>query len=730
MIVIGLISGTSADGISTAVVRLEGAPPNLKWELLGHGDVPHAADLRGPIFASFRPETGTVDRLCSLNFALGRAFAAAALHAIAAAGLTPDQVDLIGSHGQTVWHIPDGPEASTLQLGEPAVIAEITGIPVVSNFRTRDMAAGGQGAPLASFLDKLLFAHPTLTRALQNIGGIGNVTYLPPPPDPLPRPDGEGGVLPPLPQRGMAGVGAEIAFDTGPGNMLMDYAAARITGGAWEYDRGGALAAEGQVNAAFLAELMTEPYLHLPAPKTTGRELFGVQFGAQAWERAQGRGLNDHDIIATFTAFTARSIAQAYHDFLPRIPDEVIVSGGGAYNPTLMALLRRDLAPARVLTTAEMGLPVEAKEAVAFAVMAYETWHGRPGNVPAATGARRAVILGNITPGDDRRRTQDEIPNPAPTPLRFGDRYARDASSPQYPVTETRNPATAHIDTLPTLEMARLINQEDRRVAAAVEAELPAIARAIDAIAERMRRGGRLIYVGAGTSGRLGVLDASECPPTFSTPPEQVVALIAGGPRAITHAVEGAEDDDKTGQRDLAALGVGENDSVVGIAASGRTAFTLGAMREARTRGALVISLACTAPSPMADLADIAIAPVVGPEVITGSTRLKAGSAQKMTLNMLSTGVMIRLGKTFGDLMVDVRPTNSKLRARARRIVEDACGLSPKEAATLLERCDGEVKTTIVASLAGVPPAEARRRLAAADGVVRRALADADHSYP
>jgi N-acetylmuramic acid 6-phosphate etherase len=290
-------------------------------------------------------------------------------------------------------------------------------------------------------------------------------------------------------------------------------------------------------------------------------------------------------------------------------------------------------------------------------------------------------------------------------------------------LTEQVNPFTENIDMVPTSEMVRLINQEDARVAAAVAVELQNIAQAIDAIAERMQHGGRLIYIGAGTSGRLGVLDASECPPTFSTPPELVVALIAGGKRAITESVEGAEDEYELGARQVAELEVTFNDSVVGVAASGGTPYVLGGIDEARKRGALTVSIVCNRPSKLEETAEIGIAPLVGPEVIAGSTRLKAGTAQKLVLNMISTGVMVKLGKTFGNLMVDVQTTNSKLRDRARYIVAQACDISLERSAQILEECNGEVKSAIVSELAGVPAEEARQLLKQSGGMIRRALA-------
>jgi N-acetylmuramic acid 6-phosphate etherase len=289
--------------------------------------------------------------------------------------------------------------------------------------------------------------------------------------------------------------------------------------------------------------------------------------------------------------------------------------------------------------------------------------------------------------------------------------------------TEAFRPELAEIDQLPTLDIARLMNGEDAGVAAAVAARLPEIAAAIDAIAARMARGGRLIYAGAGTAGRLGVLDASECPPTFNTEPGQVVGLIAGGREAMVTSVEGAEDSKELARADLDALKLAPDDSVVGISASGRTPYAVGAVEHARGLGALTVGLACNEHSALAAAAEHGIEVVVGPELLTGSTRLKAGTAQKLVLNMLSTITMIRLGKTYGNLMVDVRASNDKLRARSRRIVALATGASDAEIERALTESGGEVKNAILAILADVDGPTAARLLEESGGHLRAALA-------
>lgn len=288
--------------------------------------------------------------------------------------------------------------------------------------------------------------------------------------------------------------------------------------------------------------------------------------------------------------------------------------------------------------------------------------------------------------------------------------------------TESRNPASSNLDELSTLQFVRLMCTEDAKVPAAVATQARAIARAIDVIADRLKAGGRLVYAGAGTSGRLGVLDATECPPTFNAPPGQVIGVIAGGPSALTRAVEGAEDHAEFAARDLIDINLSSADVLVGIATSGRTPYVLAAMLCGQERGAFTIGLSCNADSELIPHADIAITPVVGPEVLSGSTRLKAGTATKLVLNMLTTGAMVRLGKTYGNLMVDLRATNEKLRVRTNRIVREATGLDRTAADALLESCNRELKTALVTQLAHVKPEVARERLKTANGRVRTAI--------
>ncbi|MEV6698899.1 N-acetylmuramic acid 6-phosphate etherase [Streptomyces sp. NPDC051453] len=288
--------------------------------------------------------------------------------------------------------------------------------------------------------------------------------------------------------------------------------------------------------------------------------------------------------------------------------------------------------------------------------------------------------------------------------------------------TEAFRPELSEIDQLSTLEIAQIMNGEDASVPTAVAEQLPRIAAAIDGTAERMARGGRLVYAGAGTAGRLGVLDASECPPTFNTDPSEVVGLIAGGPSAMIKAVEGAEDSKELAAQDLDALGLTADDVVVGISASGRTPYAIGAVEHARDRGALTIGLSCNADSALAAAADHGIEVVVGPELLTGSTRLKAGTAQKLVLNMLSTITMIRLGKTYGNLMVDVRASNEKLRARSRRIVALATGADDADIEAALAATDGEVKNAILVILGSVDGPKAARLLTDSKGHLRAAL--------
>ncbi|WP_123040704.1 anhydro-N-acetylmuramic acid kinase [Cohnella candidum] len=375
---VGLMSGTSVDGIDAALVEIvgkPGAPDGVK--LIAFVNTPFPPDVRQEIFKLFEPSYATVDRIGRMNVTLGKLYADAALSVIGQGGLAPVDVSLIGSHGQTIYHAPE--DRYTVQIGEGAVIAAETGIPCVSDFRVADIAAGGQGAPLVPFTEYLLYRETARTLLLQNIGGIGNVTVIP------------------------AGCVPEdvYAFDTGPGNMLIDGVVSRLTDGAMSMDAGGAIAAKGTVDDTLFERLRQDAYYALPLPKSTGRERFGSAYVEELLRYRNESGLSAEDLVATVTRLTAWSIGDAYVRFIRnrQAADAMIVGGGGSYNPILMSFLKQEMEPhgVQVLTQEETGGNSDAKEAVAFALLADCTMSGVPNNLPSATGARRQAVLGKIS---------------------------------------------------------------------------------------------------------------------------------------------------------------------------------------------------------------------------------------------------------------------------------------------------------------------------------------------
>ncbi len=366
---VGIMSGTSLDGVSTALVRLKDNPPGA--ELVAFHQEPYGRDERARILATIGH--GGARELALLHVALGERFAAAVLQLLAGARVGPRDIEFLASHGQTIWHEPG---RATFQLGDPAVLAERVGVQVVSDFRSRDVAAGGQGAPLVPLVDVLLFGHPERGRLLLNLGGMANVTWVP--------------------RRGHTD--GAVAFDTGPGVAIID-AVARLLDPAAAYDRDGARARRGRANSVVIDLLLSEPYFDQPPPKSTGREHFGVTFAERLLDLVQREGGSADDAVATATALTPESVARAIKRWTPAAgSDELVVSGGGARNPVLMELLAAAVRPLQVQTFDAMFFDGDAKEAVAFAFLGYLSLRGQAGNLPAATGARGPRVLGHITP--------------------------------------------------------------------------------------------------------------------------------------------------------------------------------------------------------------------------------------------------------------------------------------------------------------------------------------------
>ena len=382
--VLGLMSGTSADGIDVALARISGAPPNLSAQLAGFYAVAYPRPVREEILRIANLGAATSADISQLNFALGELFARAALAACRNFRIAPRKIAVIGSHGQTIYHqgraskFPGvGSIASTMQIGEAAVIAARTGITTIADFRPADVAAGGQGAPLVPFVDYVLFRDAKLGRVALNIGGIANVTVIP----------------------ANAKSGAAFAFDTGPGNMVVDALIRHFTRGRETFDRGARRALRGKSIPQLLDKLLADPYFRITPPKTAGREQFGEVFAARIVRWGKTHRATPNDLIRTVALVTPLSIADAFHRFIfPRAKiHELIVSGGGTQNPLIMAQLAASLPGVIVRTSDEFGVPSAAKEAFAFAILAYEAFHGRPNNVPSATGARRPAILGKVS---------------------------------------------------------------------------------------------------------------------------------------------------------------------------------------------------------------------------------------------------------------------------------------------------------------------------------------------
>jgi anhydro-N-acetylmuramic acid kinase len=682
--ILGLMSGTSLDGLDIALVEIYETRNNFHIKNISFKTYDYTQELKDKLLKNIDPEQAKLNELSDINFELGHLFSDYILEFLEENNLKPDEIDLIGSHGHTFFHsIKDNKAISTFQLGDPSVIAQKTGITTVGDFRNADIASGGQGAPLVPFLDYVLFKKYNKNIALQNIGGISNFSYIP-----------ASGDLSKL-----------FAFDTGPGNMIIDSMIKKISNGKLNYDANGEMASKGKVNKALLSDLLSNAYFDRLPPKSTGREIFGEQYSNEVWNKAKSLNLSNEDIVSTVTFFTAKTISDAFYKFLPELPEEIVISGGGAKNSTLLKYLNELLDNKVEISNIEKyGILSDAKEAVAFALLAYCTIFGLPNNLKEATGASESLVMGKICPSKNYRQTLlKTIKN-----------------NEKIEVTEKNNLLSQELDDLTTVEIVELMNKSDYEVLESIDNVKKDIAKVMDQIIYCLDNGGKLFYIGAGTSGRLGVLDASECPPTFKTNAELVQGIIAGGNIALTTAVEGAEDSGEDGIKDIREK-ISEKDILIGISANGKAPYVIEALREAKLIGAKTALLTCNFGNEL-EFIDTTVVLDVGSEVLSGSTRLKAGTVTKMVLNMFTTGSFAKLGKAYNNYMVDVKVSNKKLKNRALKMLQTIANIDSSESDILLEKAEGSVKLALLMKFKNYDLDIAKRILEENKGFLKKCL--------
>lgn len=682
----GCMTGTSIDALDACAVAARGHGLSMSVRVLGGVSRP-LGNLAEGLRRMAEGGAVTAGEVSRLALAFGE------LHAEACDELAERYggPELVAVHGQTVFHAPP----LSWQMVNPWPVAERLGCAVVSDLRGADLARGGQGAPITPIADWVMFRSAHERRAVVNLGGFCNITLL-----------GR--------DAGLEGGGPEVGGrDVCACNHLLDGAARAGLG--LDFDPSGENALRGRADPTASDELAA-----LLSAQSGAKRSLGTGDESRAWIEKWAKALGGEDLVASAVDALGRVIARAATEGTSAGGEpvgRVILAGGGAMNRALVAAISRGCEGV-VQTSEALGVGVSLREAAQMAVLGALSRDGVAITLPTVTGVRApAPIAGLWT--RERRAAGRSAP---PTAERGRSVAAPAGALPDrgHVLTEQRNPRSAGLDAMSVGDVLRVMNGEDATVAAAVGAALERVAAFVEALEPRVRDGGRLVYFGAGTSGRLGVLDASEVPPTFQAAEGLIVGVIAGGDGSLRKSSEGREDEPEGVREEFERLGLNEKDTVLGIAAGGTTPYVIGGLRLARERGALTGMLAC-ARAP-AGAAEHVIEVITGPEVLTGSTRLKAGTATKQVLNMITTALMVRLGKVYDNLMVDLRASNAKLTDRAARIVSALTGEDRAGALALLEKAGGEAKVAVVMRRLGVGAGEARARLAAAGGRLRGAL--------